>query len=113
MPHFRIEYSRDVAERHDIRAAIKNAFEAGLATGEMSEAALKVRAIPYDDHMMHLEDGSFVHMTVYLLAGRTTEQKNKIGDILLKSLSESFSTVTSVSIDFRDMDGDSYKKRVL
>ncbi|MTI10472.1 5-carboxymethyl-2-hydroxymuconate Delta-isomerase [Curvivirga aplysinae] len=113
MPHFRIEYSRDVEERHDIGDAVKNAFAAGVKTGEMTADALKVRATPYDHHMINVDGGSFVHMTVYLLEGRTVEQKDKIGNILLESLSESFSTVTSVSIDFRDMEAAAYKKRVL
>ncbi|MDX1738834.1 MAG: 5-carboxymethyl-2-hydroxymuconate Delta-isomerase [Alphaproteobacteria bacterium] len=112
MPHFVIEYSRDVAEKADMQEVMRAAFDAGVATGEMSAEALKVRARAYDEYVMHEEGKSFVHMTVFLLEGRDEAQKDKIGSMLLGALTGALTSVNSISIDIRDMDAKAYQKVV-
>lgn len=113
MPHFVIEYSRDVEVAYDIDRVMKIAFDSGVASGEMQAADIKVRARPYDHSIMLNAGGSFLHVTVFLLAGRSETQKETVSLLLRKNLVAYLESVTSVSVDIRDMNPLAYKKRVL
>jgi 5-carboxymethyl-2-hydroxymuconate isomerase len=77
----------------------------------MNAADIKVRAMQYDH--MRFEGGidSFLHVTVSLLAGRTDEQKAHLSILLREALGNRFAEVGSISIDVRDMNAVTYKKR--
>lgn len=113
MPHFVIEFSKELEEKHDINAVMKAAFDAGVASEEMSAASLKVRAIPIEYSYALKENATFVHTTVHLFEGRNAAQKDKIGQLLLDALTTIFTDVDSVSVDLKDMDKKSYKKKIL
>jgi 5-carboxymethyl-2-hydroxymuconate isomerase len=113
MPHFVIEYSRDVEEDYDINQVMQIAYDVGVKSGVMTPADIKVRARPYDHFRILNEGDSFVHVSVFLLAGRTDEQKLHVSELLRDCLQSYLSMVTSISIDIRDMDPQAYKKRVL
>ena len=113
MPHFVIEYSRDVEDQYDIKKVMQIAYESGVESGVMQAVDIKVRATPYDHYRLLNDSDSFVHTTVYLLAGRTDEQKEHLALTLRKNLSEYLKTVTSISIDIHDMNPIAYKKHLL
>lgn len=113
MPHFVIEYSRDVETRYDMGDVMDLAFESGVSTGVMQAKDIKVRARPYDHYRMPDKGDSFLHVTVFLLAGRTDAQKEKVSLTLCEDLSALLTTVSSVSVDIRDMNTTAYKKRLL
>lgn len=56
---------------------------------------------------------SFFHLSLYLLAGRTREQKERLSVVLRQELSELLPDIYSISVDIRDMDPEAYKKRLL
>ncbi len=113
MPHFVIEYSRDVEDQYDINKVMQIAYKSGVESDVMQAVDIKVRATPYDHYRLLNDDDSFVHITVYLLAGRTDEQKELIALTLRKNLTNYLKTITSISIDIRDMNPIAYKKHLL
>lgn len=113
MPHFVIEYSRDIEAKFDITKIMQIAFDSGVASGVMQASDIKVRARPYDHYQLVNEGDSFLHVTVFLLDGRTDTQKEQVALILRENLQSYLVDVTSVSIDIRDMNRQAYKKRVL
>lgn len=113
MPHFVIEYSRDVEENYDIAKVMKIAFDSGVESAVMQAADIKVRARPYDHFRLLNEGDSFLHVSVFMLAGRSDDQKEHVALILRENLQFYLIDVTSVSIDIRDMNTQAYKKRVL
>ena len=113
MPHLVIEYSRDIEDKHDMVEIMQAAYDAGVETGEMNPPDIKVRAKPYDFYRLAKDGDSFLHMTVFLLTGRSNAQKTHIGEILLECLQSLLGDVTTISIDLRDMNRDVYQKRVL
>lgn len=113
MPHFVIEYSRDVEAEYDIGKIMQIAFEAGVASGEMQGADIKVRAHAYDHYRLLNAGDSFLHLSVFLLAGRTDAQKEHIALLQRAALTDYLTAVTAVSIDIRDMNTVAYKKRLL
>ena len=113
MPHFVIEYSRDVEQDHNIKQIMQIAHDSGAASGVMNPDDIKVRALAYDHYLLVGANDSFVHVTVYLLAGRSDEQKLKVSSLLREKLADYLPGVTSISIDVRDMNGEVYLKRLL
>lgn len=113
MPHFVIDYSRDVEVRFDINKVMQIAHDSGVASGVMQADDIKVRARPYDFYRLMNEGDSFLHVTVFLLDGRTNEQKEHVALILRENLQSLLIDVTSISVDIRDMNRLAYKKRIL
>jgi len=113
LPHFVIEYSRSIETSYDISKVMQIAFDSGVESGVMQAADIKVRARPYDHYRLVNEGDSFLHVGVFLLAGRTDAQKERVAVILRENLQSYLVGVTSVSIDVRDMNKQAYKKRVL
>jgi len=113
MPHFVIDYSRDIETRYDMDKIMQIAFDAGVASGVMQGIDIKVRMQPFDHYRMANKGDSFLHLSVFLLAGRTDTQKEHVSLGLRTALTDYLTTVTAVSIDIRDMNTTAYKKRLL
>jgi 5-carboxymethyl-2-hydroxymuconate isomerase len=113
MPHFVIEYSRDIEVRFDINTVMQIVYDSGVASGVMQACDIKVRARPYYHYRLVNEGDSFLHVMVFLLDGRTDTQKEHVAVILREALQTYLVDVTSVSVDIRDMNRQAYKKRVL
>lgn len=113
MPHFVIEYSREIEQQYDIDKIMEIAFETGVQSGVMQGVDIKVRACPFDHFRLLTKGDSFVHLTVFLLAGRTDAQKEHVSLLLRTALTAYLTQVTAVSIDIRDMNPVAYKKRLL
>ncbi len=113
MPHFVVEYSRDLEENYDIHQVMQIAYDSGVESGVMQADDIKVRARPYDYYRLLNKGDSFLHASVFMLAGRTDEQKEHVALILRENLQGYLLNVTSISVDIRDMNAQAYKKRVL
>ena len=112
MPHFVIEYSEGTLDRQAISGLMGQLSEAASRTGVIKAEDVKVRARGYDDFLVGGKRDSFIHLSVYLLAGRTPEQKIELSVRLRETLVEQCAHVVSVSVDIRDMDPIAYKKRL-
>lgn len=114
MPHLVIDYTSDGHAGHlDIPALMRAVHGAAAATGVMKAEDIKVRAMRYADYLVAGQRDGFCHITVSLLAGRSPEQKLKLSEALRAAMSERLPQTRSLSVDIRDMDPDSYKKRLL
>jgi len=100
----------DMPPMRDVMRAI---HEAAAATGVVKAEDLKIRALPFTDHLVAGREQSFFHVSFYLLAGRTPEQKETLSIGLRAALADVLPKVQSISIDIRDMDPQAYKKRLL
>jgi 5-carboxymethyl-2-hydroxymuconate isomerase len=81
-------------------------------TGIMKAEDIKVRALVYEDFLVAGVSDSFVHLSVYLLSGRTADQKVTLSEKLRRTMAGLCLGVTSLSVDVRDMDSVAYKKRL-
>lgn len=113
MPHFVIEYARVIEETVDIADVMEGAYEAAVQSEVMQAEDVKVRAIAYDHFRIYGSKGSFIHVTVSLLLGRTDQQKEKVAIEVRAFLARLLPEVTSISVDVRDMNPVAYKKRLL
>jgi 5-carboxymethyl-2-hydroxymuconate isomerase len=112
MPHLVCHYSAstDMPPMQDIMPAL---HRAAASTGVVKAEDLKIRAQPFTDYLVSGEPRSFFHLSLYLLAGRTSEQKERLSVALRQELAELLPYIYSISIDIRDMDPEAYKKRLL
>jgi 5-carboxymethyl-2-hydroxymuconate isomerase len=112
MPHIIIEYAAPIAEQHDLDKLCKALFDAALETGVFkSPKDVKVRAIPATHWYLQTENDSFIHVTVRLLTGRTTEQKASVTNAMLKTADQLLPEVGSISVDIKELDPATYAKR--
>jgi len=113
MPHLVIEYSIEGHERLDATELMRALHAAAASTGVVQAPDIKIRAISYNDYLVAgIRDG-FCHVSVFLLEGRTPEQKLKLSESLRTSLSKMLPRTKSLSVDIRDMDPAAYKKRLI
>ncbi len=112
MPHLVCHYSisPDMPPMQDVMLAL---HRAAASTGVVQAEDLKIRAQPFADYLVAGEQRSFFHLSLYLLAGRTPEQKEHLSIELRKALTGLLTSVHSISVDIRDMDPQAYKKRLL
>lgn len=53
----------------------------------------------------------FIHMTVYLLAGRTQAQKQRLSRQIVRALVERLPSVAAISLDVRDIDREVFSNK--
>ena len=113
MPHLVIEYSIEGHEHFDATELMRALHAAAASTGVVQAPDIKIRAISYNDYLVAgIRDG-FCHVSVFLLEGRTPEEKLKLSESLRTSLSKMLPRTKSLSVDIRDMDSAAYKKRLI
>lgn len=95
-----------------VREILLQLHRAAASTGVVRAEDLKIRAQAFDDYLVAGEQKSFFHVTLYMLAGRTPQQKEALSVEIRKALVELLTDAHSLSVDIRDMDPDAYKKRL-
>jgi 5-carboxymethyl-2-hydroxymuconate isomerase len=112
MPHLVIEYSDGALDRAAVKPLMQALYDTAWQSGVMKAEDIKIRAMAYSDFSVAGKPDSFVHLSVYLLAGRTSDQKLTLSTGLRQTLVDRLPDVTSLSVDIRDMDPEAYKKRL-
>lgn len=110
MPHAVVEYSKSLEPSFEKAAFMKAIHDAMFASGEFGEKDIKIRLYPCDHALVAGKEQGFVHITIYLLSGRSKETKKKLTQGLLKVVQGLGLTVASVSVDARDLDREVYSK---
>jgi 5-carboxymethyl-2-hydroxymuconate isomerase len=113
MPHIIVKHSTDGHAHFDVAALMRALHDAAAGTGVVQAADLKVRATAYENYLVAGTRAGFCHVSLYLLEGRTPEQKVRLSEALRSVLVEWLPHTQSLSVDIRDMDAVAYKKRVL
>ncbi|WP_019027440.1 5-carboxymethyl-2-hydroxymuconate Delta-isomerase [Colwellia piezophila] len=115
MPHCIIEHSINI----DSNTLIPLVFNASLESSlfEQDGSDIKVRVLPF----VHYQTGmlssaatqvDFIHVTLKILSGRSTEQKLMLSKLVLKSLATLALKSCSTSVEVVDIDRASYSKIV-
>lgn len=118
MPHLRIEYSTNIVDRFDPAAVLDAAIRALMDSGAFNPAdAVKARLMPVD----HFQVGSganhgFIHAGLALMSGRDGATKKNLTTALVDAIAPLLAAgpeVVQVTSEARDMDRDTYSKRVI
>ncbi len=94
MPHFIVEYSHNLAQRHDFQALSDLIRDAANRTGVFPLGGIRVRMHPAD--ICTIADGhvdnAFVAILVRIGAGRDTATKNAAGQAVFDEICQFFIT---------------------
>lgn len=110
MPHCIIEHSSDIDAQSLIEQVHQGALDASLFTPEGSD--IKVRAQSFSQYRTGSVDLSFIHVSLRILSGRNTEQKNALSQGVLNKLNALAITNCSISVEVIDIHRESYAKIV-
>ncbi|MDB5477686.1 MAG: 5-carboxymethyl-2-hydroxymuconate isomerase [Alphaproteobacteria bacterium] len=112
MPHAIIEYSANLAsemQAQDISALVhRTSIESGLFGPEN----LKTRSYKAEDFHVGTKgsEGSFMHIRIYMLEGRSNEQKKELSEKLVSAVANAIPAIGQLSVDIRDMNRTTYAK---
>lgn len=111
MPHCVIEHSDRIDGNMLIEAVHKGALASELF--EPTGSDIKVRATAFSNYKTGVVDLKFVHVTLKILSGRTSEQKEMLSNTVLDKLSDLSLTNCSISVEVQDIDRASYAKVIV
>jgi len=116
MPHLILEHS-DLAAPFDHRELFQELHGVLERTGEFKLTQMKSRAVARARTYIGSGDpeNTFVHLTVYILSGRSLELRKRIGEELLAVLTRQLSKSVAgrpsdITVDIREMTRESYAK---
>jgi 5-carboxymethyl-2-hydroxymuconate isomerase len=95
MPHFTIEYSRNLEDRVDFKELATIVHKAALSTGVFEVGAVRTRTEPRDVYVIadgHPEN-AFVAITARIAQGRSPEVRKRLGETVFKALCSYLSKV--------------------
>ena len=113
MPHCIIEYSRELESNISIRDLVSAVHRGAEASGLFAREDIKTRAAPYLHYQVAESSGTFVHITLRILSGRTQEQKLGLSQAVHKAALSILPSVNSVSVEVQDINRDCYTKSVI
>ncbi|KAB2967683.1 5-carboxymethyl-2-hydroxymuconate Delta-isomerase [Zoogloea sp.] len=93
MPHLIYEYTDNLKAEGDIPGLLRKTNQVVLAQGGVFPiGGIRARAICLTDYCVAdgSADDAFVHLTFKMGAGRTAEEKQKVGDALFAMLKDHF-----------------------
>lgn len=96
MPHLIYEYTDNLKAEGDIPGLLRKTNQVVIAQGGVFPiGGIRARAICLTDYCVAdgSADDAFVHLTFKMGAGRTPEEKQKVGDELFAMLKEHFATL--------------------
>lgn len=112
MPHLILEYSANI-ESNIIQSKVINHLHSGMInSGLFNPNDVKSRSYATQNFAVGAKGikGSFGHVSIYLLEGRTQEQKINLTKSIKDLLAKHLSGVDHLSVDIRDMARDTYQK---
>jgi 5-carboxymethyl-2-hydroxymuconate isomerase len=111
MPHCVIEYSNNLSEILDFKSIMHDLNQSILNSNLFDEAAIKIRALKYDEYLLHNKYQCLLHVRLHMLEGRTEIQKENLAKsiqaCLVKRIGE---LAVSLTVEICDIHQASYQK---
>ena len=118
MPHLRIEYSTNIAGRFDPALMVQVTTDILVSSEVFSPPdAIKVRLMPVEHFRVGSgADHGFIHAGLALLSGRDSATKQRLTAVLVDAIAPLVAPgpqVVQITSEARDMDRDTYSKRLI
>lgn len=112
MPHAIIEHSSNL-EQTVTSLHILQVVHAIMETSALFDPmAIKTRRhITHDYIVGDNSTNGFVHVTVYLLQGRSEEVRKRLSDRIFQALDERMPHLSSLTVDIRELNAATYRKK--
>lgn len=112
MPHALLEYSSNLSDAIREKQLTKTVHNTMITSGLFEAKNIKTRSHMTDDFYVGTDmgNGSFLHIGISILEGRSTEQKQQLSESLMNAVQPLLPQANSITIEIRDMDKISYRK---
>lgn len=112
MPHLILEYSANIAPALAAANVTAIGHAVMLESGLFTPKAVKSRShIATDFCVGEAGEGAFFHALVYLMEGRSLEQKQVLAKAMMQAFAPLVPDGASLTIDVRELDPAIYQKR--
>ena len=112
MPHCIIEYSKSLEDctlpKQLMDAVLKGAIKSDLF--ELDH--IKIRTQSYENYQRASERLSFIHVTLKILSGRTTEQRKFLSQLVAEEFGKLTVVGVTITVEVIEMERESYTKIV-
>lgn len=113
MPHFVIEFSKNILEQQPADVIMETVYDAAVSTGLFAENDVKVRINCYEHYKLGEGKHSFLHIFASIMGGRTTEQKAALSKVVIQKLAPLFTDISFLSMNVSDFDPATYCNKSL
>ena len=110
MPHLVIEYARELEETVSPRHLIDRARSGAVDSALFLEEEIKLRTLAYDTYQVGHGENRFINVMVYILAGRTNEQKSHLTNAIAEQLGTLGLSAIELTVQVYDIEREAYKK---
>jgi 5-carboxymethyl-2-hydroxymuconate isomerase len=108
MPHFIIDCSEVLLEKHAPEKIMKTVYEAASSSGLFPPEDIKVRIRPFAYSFGTFTPSEFIHVFGNIMEGRTAVQKNALSESIVAALNQLFPELTIISMNIRDFEKQGY-----
>jgi 5-carboxymethyl-2-hydroxymuconate isomerase len=113
MPHFVIDCSRNVLNITTADEIMQAVYEAAESTKLFKENDIKIRINPFEHYKLGEGKSSFLHIFGNIMEGRTTEQKENLSRLILKTLNTILPDVSILSINISEFELATYCNKAM
>lgn len=117
MPHFILEYSRNVSDVVSIPALFEELHQLLKDSGPFEVSSMKSRAIEHEHFFVSdgVRDQAFIHLELAIVAGREESLRASVSRKLLQFIKEKFANTArekncSFSVEVREIEASTYSK---
>lgn len=112
MPHFIIHTNTKAIQSIDAQTILKAVHKQAVSSGLFDENDIKVRLVPFEKSFVAGKpDNDFVHVFAYIMGGRSTAQKSKLSESIVRKLSEVLKGVENIAMNVYDFEPETYFNR--
>ena len=111
MPHCIIDCPAELARRGGEPTLLAAVHDAIDASGLFKPGDIKARLNGFEHYRCGATQDEFVHVALYLFAGRTAEQQRSLASATLGALIELLPQVDALSMDVREMPRETFVNR--
>ena len=112
MPHIIIEYAEQLADDEKVDAILQAVHHSVAESGLFEVNHIKTRAYPFRGFTNAGGSDPYIHIQARIKSGRDTDNKQRLGDVILAGLRPLNIPASVITVEIIDMDRDSYGKYV-
>lgn len=113
MPHFVIDCSEQLLRIHSEESILTRLHRVANASGLFDESDIKVRIRPYTLHAVGGGREDFVHAFVWIMQGRSIEQRLALSKAIVGELAEMFPELPRIAANIAEFERATYFNRTM
>lgn len=110
MPHCVIEYSNTLESQAKADAMLDAVYHGVHKSGLFKTSHIRLRALAYQHYLLGGDYNDFIHVTVRMHQGRSTDQKKQLSEAVLSALRTLGLQSVSITVELVEMDTASYAR---